>query len=148
LEISPENQYLLAGSADGNAYIWDTQQADACFRVPVKAQLEVSKTVWINKTIGCISDDLTMSLFRQNQAENSEEENHNGGIRLVEGGQKNYEEPTIMLEESLLLQPLPKSNMCTPTKKRPASEAILTSPITTPTSNRTILDFFPKTPRH
>ena len=142
--VCPEDRFLLTGSADGNAYAWDTRDSGTCFCVPVRAPLEVSKTAWAGPRIACISDDLTVSLFRRAPGDGGRHVARVPGSRVAladegAGAHVGAAAPTCAPEAP---GPLP----CTPPRKRAAPGSLLASPLGTP-PNRTILDFFARTPR-
>lgn len=140
LSIDPSDRYLLSGSADGNAYIWNTRGQE-CYQLPVSAQLEVSKSKWIGTgqqvKIACISDDMTFSIF-------------DWGLECSDGkyakqldreGRQEIDYETIQMQSSTLLSSF--SLPATPKKSAPF-QSVQSSPFN---QNKSILDFFPRSPR-
>lgn len=188
LSIDPTDRFLLSGSSNGQAYIWDTldlaeitdginNKAGSCvFELPVYAQLEVSKTAWVNckrgsleAQIACISDDLTFSLFNWNLPEN--EENSSKNLNFIkrprelsaEGREKIYQDHLVETDGTLPITPnyelvttqAPSVSgqmfsfpiaPNTPIRNKPTTSLNL---IGTPpnSANKSILDFFTRSPR-
>ena len=169
LSIDPSDRFLLSGSSNGQAYIWDTlshpESDSKAFELPVFAQLEVSKTAWaggrkgsLDAQIACISDDLTFSLFNWNlRDEQDSKQNITKRPKVFEG--RNFREiiyrnePLIKQEEETvpikINQGQISSNVSssipvTPIRKRPSAGIIGTPPNS---ANKSILDFFSRSPR-
>ena len=160
LSIDPSDRFLLSGSSNGQAFIWDTVNHDNCaYELPICAQLEVSKTAWAGGTkgsldaqIACISDDLTFSLFNWNLEDETDGLSVDSGIkrvkRLPDPTPKEIihkaDEPTESQE--IINTSNPPSVPSTPVRKKPA----LLSAVNTPSpnsANKSILDFFSRSPR-
>jgi WD40 repeat protein len=154
IALDPTDKFLLAGSADGNGYVWDTSwSASAAFKVPIQSQLEVSKVVWKGSTIASISDDLTVSFFKQQMPDCSRSSELVNGART---GCYSVVDSFADIDSSCLLQAV-KSN---PLAKRQADLSLPVTPIkrshssqtpssslASPVVNKSILEFFPKSPR-
>lgn len=154
ISLDPSDQFLLSGSATGQALIWDTSthKNSGAFELPVCAQLEVSKVAWASGTKGsldaqlaCISDDKTFSLFNWGLEEQHRYDS-NGLKRpkLCDGITREYIHRDDPIFEPQIPQIIsnPPSIPTTPRKK------IQVAPVRTPQSaNKSILDFFARSPR-
>lgn len=141
LTIDPTDRYLVSGSADGNAYIWNTRGRE-CHQLPVAAQLEVSKCKWIGdgqqSKIACISDDMTFSIFDWGL-----DANDGKYSKLLDVDCRNLIDfETTQLQSSTLLS----SHSLPGTPKKSAfSNSVQSSPFNN--QNKSILDFFSRSPR-
>ena len=183
LSIDPTDRFLLSGSSNGQAYIWDTliennsaetEYPGGIFELPVCAQLEVSKTAWVSgkrgsleAQIACISDDLTFSLFNWNLQENLNFRNLKRPKELFTEGREEIHlfdssvtEELHSLKETTRIQSSPSisnatgSNQIfsippvTPIRKKSSTSNNFNLIGTPPSSaNKSILDFFTRSPR-
>lgn len=158
--VDPTDRFLLSGSADGNAYLWNMDCDDAArvFRLPVSAQLEVSKTAWAagrgpyEATIGCISDDLSVSLFQwgRDVDESSRSESVRRPVSLPHAGRESlvHEASDVVSRETAPANAKPPRDCLspsTPVKRTDRTASLPQSPQTP--ANKSILDFFPRSPR-
>ena len=140
LTVDPSDRFLLSGGANGNAFIWDTFGAGDCVRLSVGMESEVAKTAWITDRLGrnqiaCICDDVAFSLFNWS-ADEQERESGKGAQFVGQGRQivdKSSAEPT---------PPTLPSAPKTPRKSDVLSSSIRSSPV-----NKSILEYFPPSPR-
>lgn len=170
LSIDPTDRYLLSGSSLGQAFIWDTSRDsnESAFELPVSAQLEVSKTAWaadrkgsLDSQIACISDDLTFSLFNWKLEEEDEQsESFKRPKELTEPGREViYREDPLIDENETLdsnMQSVIKINSNssshlasipgTPVRKKPQPAIFVSTPPPN-SANKSILDFFTRSPR-
>ncbi|PIK55187.1 putative denticleless protein-like isoform X1 [Apostichopus japonicus] len=75
--LSPDDQYLLSGSSDSNAYIWKTDEPDKPPIILSGHSGEVTAVAWspIDKTkVVTCADDCTMRIWRMKQEGVKEEE--------------------------------------------------------------------------
>ena len=171
LSIDPSDRFLLTGSSNGQAFIWDTthdSSGTAAYELPVCAQLEVSKSAWANgkkgsldAQIACISDDLTFSLF--NWGLNVDADHDEGSIRIKRATEL-IDQSTSSIPFKEIIHKEVEPNMenlnndtqssnvpsipSTPIRKRPTAIAVSNGINTqSPNSaNKSILDFFPRSP--
>jgi denticleless len=160
LSLDPSDKYILSGSSNGQAYVWDTVSScnnAAVYELPVCAQLEVSKTAWISGSngslgsqIACISDDLSFSLFnwdiRDHFLETSTikrpiEVCSGGKEQIYSGDCERVQSTASSVNGSCSTQ---TSLPVTPVRKRPFTNAFVSTP---PSANKSILDFFNPSPR-
>ncbi len=156
LSIDPTDRFLLSGSSSGQAYIWDTFKEDGAFELPVCAQLEVSKTGWaggkkgsLDAQIACISDDLTFSLFNWNLNDANGSFKRPKQILEVSSREIIHKEDPIEQENITISNP--NSNISsaipsipvTPIRKQQSRLAL----ISPNSANKSILDFFSRSPR-
>lgn len=160
ISLDPTDRFLLSGSSSGQALIWDTsleRDNSGAFELPVCAQLEVSKVAWatgtrgtLNAQLACISDDKTFSLFDWG-LKNGHEDSNDFRIKrpkLCEGVTReniHREDPITELEEPQIISNSSSNSTSIPATPR---KKVQQAPIRTPQSeNKSILDFFARSPR-
>jgi hypothetical protein len=160
ISLDPSDRYLLSGSASGQAVIWDTSSThdnSGAFELPVCAQMEVQKVAWatgtrgsLNAQLACIGDDKTFSIFDWGLHGRDEDSTEFGIKRpkLCEGvtREKIYrEDPIAEPEEPQIISNSSSNSTSIPETPR---KKVQQAPIRTPQSaNKSILDFFARSPR-
>lgn len=135
LTVDPSDRFLLSGTANGSAFIWDTRGEGECVRLPVGSESEVAKTAWIQtpqggNQIACICDDVAFSLFNWQLDDEQPEVKHAEWLRA--GKQ--------VIDRALFEQPT--LSMPSTPKKLEAPSSLRSSPM-----NKSILEYFPRSPR-
>ena len=164
LSIDPSDRFLLTGSSNGQAFIWDTSNhSTSAFELPVCAQLEVSKTAWaggkrgsLEAQIACISDDSTFSLFNWELKAEIDEE----FVGIKRSKELNESLTSCPFKEIIHKEDEPNLGISseaqisnhssvpsTPIRKRSAPNSSSNGTSTPNSLNKSILDFFSRSPR-
>lgn len=138
LTVDPSDRFLLSGSGNGSAFVWDTQGTGSCVRLPVGLQSEVAKTAWITSAYGqnqiaCICDDVAFSLFNWEPSSTDSRTGQSCAQFVTANGRS---VPDRSADADPVLPSLPS------TPKKPEMPPNRSSPL-----NKSILEYFPRSPR-